>query len=559
MLPHNRSLRLALSVSTALGFVGPALAQVNTEPPARVGQITGVTGSVSYNGAASNGSWIAATDNYPLVMGDTVFTQSGAQASIVLDASRMTLAPQTEVQVSALDNENFVATESQGELFLDLTALQPGQTYGINTPRGAVTMNQAGMYDIQAGDENDPTVVDVLSGSASAGGTQVAPGQALYLSGTDQTTAQLGTVQQDDFITAELASLSPPPPPYAPPAVTQMTGVAELSDYGSWAQSPQYGAVWYPNVTAGWVPYQDGHWAYVAPWGWTWVEAEPWGFAPFHYGRWAQIGDRWGWVPAAYDNGAYAQVTAPPVYAPAVVGFLGIGLAAGITIDALSHGSIGWVPLGPGEPYYPHYHADTAYIQRINRIDVRNINVVNIHNTTVINNYVNRSAAYYAPATVIAHGQPVRSYGHPMTPQMFAQARPVGDAVHFNQAIRPQYQHAVAPAPHPTAFAVRQDIPHPKFQPGAPRPMPNASQPHPQTPVASPQAAFQTQGNRPQQPNHPAEAPHPQVQQFHPQAAQPHPQQPQSHQPMPRPEQPHQPAPHPQAHPQGPGDQHQHL
>ncbi len=602
----HTSLRRALALGTALGLAAPALAQTSAAPPGRVGQITGITGNVSYNGAASNGSWIAATDNYPLVTGDSLFTQSGAQAAIALDASRLTLAPETELQVTALGDEDFAATESQGELFLDLTALQPGQSYSINTPRGAVTMNQAGMYDIEAGDTNGPTVINVLSGSASAGGTQIPAGQALYLSGTDQTTAQLGDLQRDDFVNAELAALSPPPPPYAPPAVQQMTGVAELSTYGSWAPSPQYGAVWYPNVGSGWAPYQDGHWAYVPPWGWTWVEAEPWGFAPFHYGRWAQIGGRWGWVPAAYADGGYVQVSAPPVYAPAVVGFFGIGLAAGLTFDALAHGSIGWVPLGPGEPYYPHYHADPAYIQRINRIDVRNINVVNIHNTTVINNYVNRNAAYYAPASVIAHGQPVRSYGHPMTPQMFAQARPVGEAGHFNQAIQPQYQHHAAPPPHPTAFAARKEIPPAQFNPGAPRPAPAMGQPqHPGNAGEAPHAPAmaQPQNRLPQRPeqngpqpvypqpqtqpfhaqeqpqaqaptrqpaeqprppvqdshaqpqaSRPAEQPYPQMPQVHSQAEQPRPQvqqfHPQAEQPRPQAQPFHPPAPPPAAHPE---------
>ena len=576
MPSSHLSRRYALGLTTALALAAPAFAQTDVTPPGRVVQITGINGNVSYNGAASNGSWIAATDNYPLVTGDSLFTQNGAQATIALDASHLTLAPETELQVTALDDEDFTATESQGELFLDLTALQQGQSYTINTPRGDVTIDQAGMYDIEAGDANNPTVVNVLSGSASAAATQIPADQALYLSGTDQTTAQLGAVQRDDFVNTELAALSPPPPPYAPPAVQQMTGVGELSAYGSWAQSPQYGAVWYPAVNSGWAPYHNGHWAYVAPWGWTWVEAEPWGFAPFHYGRWAQIGGRWGWVPCAYQDGAYVQVSAPPVYAPAVVGFFGIGLAAGITIDALSHGSIGWVPLGPGEPYYPHYHADPAYIQRINRIDVRNINVVNIHKTTVINNYVNRNAAYYAPASVIAHGQPVRDYGHPLTAQQFAQARPVGEAVHFNQAIRPQYQHPAAPAPHPTAFAERHEIPHPVFQTGAPAHVQPAAQPreaahipgamqqpvHPQgQPIQNEAAQKQAPAFHPQaeQPHPQAEQPHPQVQQFHPQAEQPHPQvqqfHPQAEQPHPPTEQSHPQAEHPhqpvqQSHPQ---------
>ena len=178
-----------------------------------------------------------------------------------------------------------------------------------------------GQYDINAGDANDPTTVAVISGAATIGQLQVPAGQEGFLSGTDQTTAQLGALQRDDFMNQELARLTPPPPPYAPPVVEQMTGASELSSYGSWDQSPQYGAVWYPNVDSSWAPYREGHWAYVAPWGWTWVDVEPWGFAPFHYGRWIQDGGRWGWIPAsAYEGGSYGP-DYQPVYAPAVVGF----------------------------------------------------------------------------------------------------------------------------------------------------------------------------------------------------------------------------------------------
>ena len=95
------------------------------------------------------------------------------------------------------------------------------------------------------------------------------------------------------------------------------------------------------------MPYREGSWAYVAPWGWTWVDSAPWGFAPFHYGRWAEIGGRWGWVPGG-------AVGAPPVYAPALVTFLGVGAVVGVGIGAaLAAGRIGWFPLGPREAFHP--------------------------------------------------------------------------------------------------------------------------------------------------------------------------------------------------------------
>ena len=177
-----------------------------------------------------------------------------------------------------------------------------------------------------------------------------------------------------------------------------MTGVDELSAYGSWSQSPNYGAIWYPYVPAGWAPFREGHWAYIAPWGWTWVDAEPWGFAPFHYGRWIDDGGRWGWVPAAaYTPGPAYGPDDQPVYAPAVVGFFGLAAGAALTASLLASQSVGWVPLAPGEPFYPAYHADPAYLRRINRGDVRDFDPAT-HRELAPGDFVNRQAATYIPA-----------------------------------------------------------------------------------------------------------------------------------------------------------------
>ncbi len=540
------TLRRVLSVTTAIALALPSYAQTPNvvTPPSRVGQVANVSGSVSYNGAGSNGQWVAATANYPLTDGDSLFTQNSSQAAIAIDSSELTLAANTELQINTLDDTSVTATESQGEIFLNLTNVQQGQTYTINTPRGAVTITQNGQYDITAGDANDPTTVAVLSGDASIGQLEVPAGQEGYITGTDQPTAQLGALQRDAFMNSVQGELPPPPPPYAPPVVQQMTGAAELSTYGSWDLSPQYGAVWYPTVDPGWAPYREGHWAFVAPWGWTWVDVEPWGFAPFHYGRWIQDGGRWGWCPAAaYGDGGYGGGgDYRPVYAPAVVSFFGIGAGVAITAAILSRGSVGWIPLGPGEAYHPYYHADPRYIQQINRTDVRDyqhITVNNIHNTTVINNYANHNGATYIQASDMARGESVRNYGHPVTGQMFAQARPVEGGA-FNQAIRPSYAPRAAQAPQLTDFAQRHDvqapaISHETFQPSA-RPQGFESM--------HPQGAFSPV--TPQAPGfHPENTPayHAPEQTFHPQATQlPH-----VYQPQPQYQSPASPAFHPQA------------
>ena len=98
----------------------------------------------------------------------------------------------------------------------------------------------------------------------------------------------------------------------------------ELSPYGTWVDSPDYGYVWVPNVDQDFSPYvTNGHWIFT-DYGWTWVSDYPWGWAPFHYGRWA-IDPQYGniWIPDTE-------------WGPAWVTW------------RQANGYIGWTPMGPG-------------------------------------------------------------------------------------------------------------------------------------------------------------------------------------------------------------------
>ena len=272
-----------------------------------------------------------------------------------VSGSRIAMAPRTELDVAVLTDTEFQATEPQGEVYLGVQAARPGETYAVQTPRGLVTLTAPGRYGVAAGDVQNPTAVTVIEGSAHVEGPglslDVGAGQAANITGTDSFQGQVVPAQRDAFLTAMLDRERPPQPRGAvPPAVAAMPGGDDLTQYGAWRDNPGYGQVWYPQVPPDWVPYRDGSWAYVAPWGWTWVDSEPWGFAPFHYGRWVEIDGRWAWVPDVAPG-----PPAPPVYAPALVTFFGLGAAAaGTGIGAaLANQRIGWVPLAPREPYRP--------------------------------------------------------------------------------------------------------------------------------------------------------------------------------------------------------------
>jgi hypothetical protein len=139
-------------------------------------------------------------------------------------------------------------------------------------------------------------------------------------------------------------------------------------------------------VQSGWVPYSTGAWTRDPYYGWTWVDTAPWGWAPYHYGRWVFVGGFWAWAPG--------PVVARPVYAPALVAFLGgPGVRVGVSI---SGPLVGWVPLGWGEPVVPWWGRE-GFIHEpswrgwggprvVNNVVINNTTVVNVQNINVYRN-----------------------------------------------------------------------------------------------------------------------------------------------------------------------------
>ena len=397
---------------------------IQGDPPERVGRIAALTGTVSFHNPGDT-QWSAATPNYPVSSGNSFWTEPSSQAQLEVSASRIAMADSTEFDVATLDAGGLQAVAAQGEVYLHLRDLARDEAWSIQTPRGVVRLSGDGRYAIVVGTTEQPTLVTVVDGSAQIEGPglslRVAADQTATISGADSFQGSVGAALRDRFLTERLNAERPPPVAAAaiPPQVVAMPGGSDLLGTGNWSQAPDYGEVWYPPVAATWVPYREGHWAYVAPWGWTWVDDAAWGFAPFHYGRWVQIGGRWGWTPGV------AAVARPPIYAPALVSFIGIGVGVAVGA-ALASGSIGWVPLGPREEFHPWYHASNNYVRQVNIAHVTNItNVTNSRtNNVTVNNYVNRAAATSIPAAAMTASRPVQAVARPVTAQEFAVARP---------------------------------------------------------------------------------------------------------------------------------------
>jgi hypothetical protein len=434
MLPHARQISsfrfrrfvLATLAPATLAVVmagaadlRPALAQDAAPPPALVGRIAGIEGSVSLLRSGEQ-DWLQAGVNEPISIGDAVYTQDGAGARLEIGATDFRLLPDTEMDVATLDDTTGQLRLDTGVVDLRVAALPTADGLLIDTPRGTVKLTQPGIYRIDAGTQDQPTSVTAWNGTAQLGTTAGVTVQQ------NQTLLITGTVDAPQYA-FQPVSIGIPSEFKAPVRVVtesqhyvsaDMTGAEDLYQYGSFRTEANYGAVWYPtNVPADWQPYRYGHWEYVAPWGQTWIDDQPWGFAPFHYGRWSRFGDRWGWVPGEY--------TPHPVYAPALVAFIGGGgLSAAISFGG-GGGAIGWVPLGPGEAYRPPYHVNETYIQNINRTVIVNKTIVN--NTTVNNfgpngkrnvgAFANARYATVVPAAAMTGGRPVNAAVIKVQPQ----------------------------------------------------------------------------------------------------------------------------------------------
>jgi hypothetical protein len=354
---------LGVLIAAAFVTISSAWAQ-SADPPARVGRLAYVNGSVSFHDRDET-NWQPAVVNYPLTSGDALWTEPNGRAEVFVGATRLRMQGGTQLETLSLTDDQLQLRISQGRIDVKTVALQPAQEVEVLTPRGSVMLVGDGDYMIEAGTTDDATRVGVRAGSArviAANGSAliVRAGEIGVLSGTAPPV----------FETVRMAT-PPMPPEWAPRdrqiVMTQsvqylpagMTGVETLDYYGTWSTIGDYGRVWSPRtVPVGWAPYRQGRWRWIDPWGWTWIDDQPWGFAPSHYGRWVNHRGRWYWVPPHRQ--------ARPVYAPAVVGFVDVAAAGAVLAISASIAPVGWFPLGPREVYVPPYTADRAYIRRLN-------------------------------------------------------------------------------------------------------------------------------------------------------------------------------------------------
>ncbi|HXB57628.1 MAG TPA: DUF6600 domain-containing protein [Vicinamibacteria bacterium] len=401
----TRLLRCGMLVSfVVLAFVGGAFAD---DPPSRVARLSYADGSVSFR-PGNLDDWAPASRNRPLTTGDRLWTDKGSRSELHLGSTTVRLGPETAFAFLNLDDNVTQMQVTQGSVSVHVRNVLEGESMEVDTPNAAVSLLHPGTYRIDV-DANGDSTVSVRRGDAEA----TAEGSEVPLHAR-QVGVFLGAhppiydIQEEstpddwDRWCTERERRYEEPHVSARYVSNDVVGSEDLDGYGRWRDVPNYGSVWVPtSMGPSWAPYRAGHWGYVAPWGWTWIDDAPWGFAPFHYGRWARVSGEWVWAPGT--------IVARPVYAPALVAFVGgNNWSASLSIGV--GGGVAWFPLGPREAYYPSYAVSPAYVRNINvtHVNVTNINVTNVNATNVT--YVNQSVAgavTAVPRSTFVSAQPV--------------------------------------------------------------------------------------------------------------------------------------------------------
>ena len=412
------------------------------DPSSRVARLSSQYGSVSVQPAGEN-DWVTAVPNRPLTSGDSLWVDAGGRAELHVGSTAIRLGGGTGVTLLEVSDRIVQIRLAQGTMILNARHVDDDDVLEADTPNLAFSALAPGEYRIDVNPDGTETSTAVWRGQGrvSGGGRDytVVAGQQAHFSGIDSLDYEISPVPAPDQLDrwASDRDRREDRADSANYVSREMTGYEDLDAYGNWSVAASYGPVWTPvGVPVGWAPYRYGHWVWIQPWGWTWVDDQPWGFAPFHYGRWAYVGTGWVWVPG--------PVAVRPVYAPALVAFVGGGPGGGFALTVGGGPGVAWFPLGPGEVFVPGYRVSRVYVTQINVTNTR----VPVERVTTVYNSYRAPGGGVTQVTYVNRGAPGGVTA--VSRETFVSARPVGRnvvAVNSEEMARAPVSHGAAIAP----------------------------------------------------------------------------------------------------------------
>src|SRR5437763_1011142 len=110
-----------------------AFTTIKADPPARIGRINYINGSVSFERGDLD-EWTPATVNYPMLTGDHLWTDERSRAELHVGSSAIRLAERSELSFLNLDDQTVQLSLSEGTLNINLRSLEEDEIFEIDTP-----------------------------------------------------------------------------------------------------------------------------------------------------------------------------------------------------------------------------------------------------------------------------------------------------------------------------------------------------------------------------------------------------------------------------------------
>jgi len=321
----NRRLRGAISLcvasaAAAILFAAPAMRADDNAPAARAVYLSYVDGQVR----VSQGSQViaeGATVNMPLFEGMQVATGQDGRAEIQFeDGSVARLSPNTTITMSVLRGEGpngYAEMLLNGGLaYFEFQGSNRGGQFTVRFADSSVTPSGNAVFRVRM--DTPPGELAVFAGNINLnrgnGGVQLAMhgGESVTLYADDISRYDLNesidpdswdawNTDRDQALATEESAFTNPEPSQSGPEQGSPAW-SNLDANGSWYDVPGQGYVWSPfdAASAGWDPYGCGNWMSYPQYGYMYVPCNSWGFLPYSCGSWNFFDSfGWGWAPGA--------------------------------------------------------------------------------------------------------------------------------------------------------------------------------------------------------------------------------------------------------------------
>jgi hypothetical protein len=181
-------------LATIVALSAPSLAE---DAPRRVGSLIYFSGEVTYllrvepgePSGADVGNWLSADFDQPVCQDMSLKTGAKARALIRIGPNGIGISDDTLLNILNLTDEILGMSVPYGQIHLELSEIKSDNLnlVEIEMPRGSLWVLQAGAYDINIGNGNQPTRIIVFEGKARFIGGQadvpIAAGEEVRVTG----------------------------------------------------------------------------------------------------------------------------------------------------------------------------------------------------------------------------------------------------------------------------------------------------------------------------------------------------------------------------------------